>query len=589
MGIVPRKLAAAMLLVPVVLSAQTRFLPVRDLKPGMRGIGKTVFSGDRIQDFQVEILGVLENIGPKQSLILGRLSGGPLAETGVLQGMSGSPVYVDGKIIGAVAMAFPFAKEPIAGIRPIEEMLRVAPVAPEPVLRAAVALTDRDLTRQFPGRTETLAGDAKMIDIATPVSFSGFTQAALEQFASQLRSLGLAPRQGATGGGRMDPRMGDRALLKPGSMISVQLMSGDMSIGADGTVTYIDGDKIYAFGHRFLAVGATALPFARAQVLTLLPTLSSSFKISAPQELMGVISQDRNTAVSGELGRGAPMVPVSVSVSRAGRKLDSYRMEMVDDRLLSPLLMQMAVFSAIDATERTLGASSFRVTGQIEFQGATAPVRIDNMFAADNGSAMQVSISTAIPLAYVLQSGFAALKLKNVELGIESFAEKKQLQIEQVQVSRRTLHAGEQVEVLTSLVGENGTETTRRTLWRVPESLTPGLLYFTVADGATTNITEFRQLLGSTPKSPGQLVSTVNNLRANTKAYVRVWRPDPAFQLEGQDFPDPPPSVSMILAGSQTTLGNIAQVRNSKIAELEISAGDMVISGSKTIQVEVKE
>src|SRR6185295_4016761 len=206
------------------------------------------------------------------------------------------------------------------------------------------------------------------------------------------------PRQGVTAGGRVDQRMGDPSKLKPGSMISVQLMTGDMSIGADGTVTWIDGKQIYAFGHRFLSIGATAMPFARAEVLTLLPNLNSSFKVSSARELMGTIQQDRNTAVTGELGTRAALVPVSIAMTRSGRKFDSYQMQMVADGLLSPLLVQMAVFSSIDATERTVGASSFRIRGQIEFQGAASPVQIDNMFAADNGSAMQASISTAIPV-----------------------------------------------------------------------------------------------------------------------------------------------------------------------------------------------
>jgi hypothetical protein len=589
MNAVPRNLAAAMLWLAPVLSAQTGFFSIRDLKPGMHGIGKTVFSGDRIEEFDVEILGVLENIGPKQSLILGRLSGGPLAKTGVMQGMSGSPVFIDGRLAGAVAMAFPFATEAIAGIRPIDDMLRVSGGAAEPALRAAISLTDTDLTRLFARRPQVSGGEAKMIDIATPVSFGGFTQTTIEQFSPQLRGLGLEPRQGVTAGGRVDQRMGDPARLKPGSMISVQLMTGDMSIGADGTVTWIDGRQIYAFGHRFLAVGATAMPFARAEVLTLLPNLNSSFKVSSARELMGTIQQDRSTAVSGELGARAVTVPLAVSVTRAGRKLDTYQMQMVNDGLLSPLLLQMAVFSSIDATERTVGASSVRVHGEIEFDGAAAPVRLDNMFAGDTGSAMLASLSTAVPLAYVLQSGFDSLKLKKVEIAIESFDAKKQLQIDRAQTSRRTVRPGEEIEIAAVLAGDNGAETVRSVRYRVPEGAPAGALYFTVADGATTNITEFRQLLTSPPKSAAQLVSTVNSLRANTKAYVRVWRADPAFQLEGEDFPDLPPSVSLILSGSQPALGSVSQTRNSKLAELEINAGDVMISGSKTVQVEVKE
>jgi len=597
MVIVPRFAVPAVFALAAALHAQTAFFPLKDIKPGMHGIGKTVFSGNRIDEFQVEVLGVLENIGPKQNLILARLSGGPLAETGVLQGMSGSPVYIDGKLAGAVALAFPFAKEAITGIRPIEEMVRVTEAGRTPpqtqVARNEVSLASlfaaKDLTRLLPGRLEPATRDAKLLDIATPVSFSGFTRGTLDAFAPQLRAVGREPTQGLSSGGPSTPRMGDPATLKPGSMISVQLMTGDLSIGADGTVTYIDGNKIYAFGHRFLAVGSTALPFTRSEVLALLPVLSASFKISAPKETMGAILQDRNTAIAGELGHAAAMAPVSISVSRGGKRLDSYQMEMVNDRFLSPLLVQMAVFNTIDATERTVGASSFRVTGTIEFHGSSAPLEVNNMYAADTGSAMIASLSTAIPLAYVLQSGFDALNVKKVALNIESFDAKKQYEIDGVSVGRREVRAGGKIELTTTLVGENGEEVPRTIVYQVPEGITPGPLYFTVADGMTTNLTEFRMILGSQPKSIAQLISTVNSLRANTKGYVRVWRPEPAFQLEGADFPDPPPSVAMILAGSQTAQGNITQTRNSKIAELEFGAGDSVINGSKTIQVEVKE
>ena len=304
------------------LSAQTALFPLKDLKPGMRGTGRTVFNGSNVEDFNVEILGVLDNIGPKESLILARLSGGPLEHTGVMQGMSGSPVYIDGKLIGAVAMAFPFAKDPIAGIRPIEAMLRTStaatplPSSPSPApaipaARAALALNERDLTRRIPRPEPALGTDARMIDIATPLSFGGFSRATLDTFAPQLRSLGLEPRQGVTSGGKLEPVMGNPADLKPGSMISVQLMAGDLSVGADGTVTHIDGNRIYAFGHRFLDIGSTALPFARAEVLTLLANTNTSFKISSAKEWMGTIYQDRNTAVAGELGKRPPMVPVS--------------------------------------------------------------------------------------------------------------------------------------------------------------------------------------------------------------------------------------------------------------------------------------
>jgi hypothetical protein len=567
------------------LSAQTAFFPLKDLKPGMHATGRTVFSGDHIEDFQVEILGVLENVGPKQSLILARLSGGPLEKTGVLQGMSGSPVYIGGKLVGAVAMAFPFSKEPIAGIRPIEDMVRVSSASSEPVRRAKAPLDGANLTAMLPKPEETLSGEMRMVDIATPVWFGGFTRATLDQFAPQLRALGLEPRQGVSGGGRVESRMGDRAALQPGSMISVALMSGDMNVAADGTVTYIDQDKLYAFGHRFLAIGPTELAFARSEVLTLLPNLASSFKISAAKEWMGTISQDRSSAIAGELGKRARMVPVSISLARAGKKIDGYEMQMANDRFLAPFLMQIAVYSAIDSTERALGAASYAVRGQIEFQGGAPPLKLNNMYAGDANTAMQVSLSAAIPLAYVLQSEFSSLVVKKVALDIDSFDEKKQFQIDQVIASPHEVRPGEKVQLTAVFVGDNGAEVSRSVHYTVPIGAPAGPLYFTVADGNVANLSEYRQILGSTPRSVEQLMASVNKLRTNTKAYVRVWRAEPDFQLEAEDFPDPPPSLALILGASPAAV----QTRNSKVAELEISAGDAVISGTKTAQVEVKE
>jgi len=427
------------------------------------------------------------------------------------------------------------------------------------------------------------------MDIATPLSFGGFSRETLEAFAPQLRSLGLEPRQAVTGGGKPAAAMGNPADLKPGSMISVQLMAGDLSVGADGTVTYIDGNRVYAFGHRFLAVGATALPFARSEVIALLPALNSSFKLSSAREWMGGIYQDRDTAVSGELGKLPDLTPMAISVSRNGRPIESYRMRMVNDPLLSPLLIQMAVSSAIDATERTVGASSVRISGEIEFQNAPAPVKIASLFAMDSGSVAQASLAAAIPAAYAMQSGYDALGLKRVDLSVDAYDRKRELRIAGVAVSRREARPGDAIRLDVSLAGDNGLEVTRQVEYQTPIGMEPGTLYFTVADAAAMNIADFRQTVSAEPRGPAQVIALLNGLHRNNKAYVRVWSASPAFQLEGADLPDPPASVALILGRSQATYGGITQTRNSKIAEIEIDAGDMSVTGSKTVQVEIKE
>jgi hypothetical protein len=570
-------------------AAEPAFFPLKDLRQGMHATGRTVFAGDKVEEFQVEILGVLENSGPKQSIILGRLSGGPLETTGVMQGMSGSPVYIDGRLVGAVAMAFPFSKEPIAGIRPIEEMM-TEQSGGEGKARAGFSLSSGDLMVSFPKRdsrgTFDSKLDSKLIDIATPVSFSGFSAGTLEHFGPQLRSLGLEPRQGVSGGASTTVAKPASGPLQPGSMISVQLASGDLSIGADGTVTHIDGNRIYAFGHRFLSVGSTELPFARASVITLLANLSSSFKISSSGEWLGAITSDHNTAVAGELGRRPRMVPLSIAVNSGGRT-STYRMEIVNDRLLSPLLMQMAMYSTLDSTERTLGPSSIGLHGTVEFENGPEPVRFDNIYAGDFNTPLLASLATAMPVAYALQNNVDSLSLKRINLVIDSYTQKKQMQIDQVWASKRTVRPGEPVEVTALLSGENGSEITKKLTYTVPIGAPLGLLYFTVADGSSTNSAEARQFSVTQPRPAVEIVSFLNGLRGNRKGYLRVWRADPSYQIDGHEMPDPPPSVSMILARARATPASVS--RPSTVAEMEFSAGEVVISGSKTIQVEVKE
>jgi hypothetical protein len=564
--------------------ALTAIFPLKDIRAGQHGIGKTVFAGNKIEEFQVEILGVLENLGPRQSVILARLSGGDIEKTGIIQGMSGSPVYIDGKLVGAVALGFPFSKEAIAGIRPIEDMLALAET-PAPERTATLARASWNPSLHQPPKAEM----GEMIDIATPLSFSGFTSGTINQFAEDMKKFGLEPRQGVSSGGHLPPQMGNPSALKPGDMISVQLLSGDLSIGADGTVTEIDGNRLFAFGHRFLAVGRTELPFARADVITTLANLSSSFKISSAREWMGTITEDRSTSVFGELGRRAATVPLAIELSGSRHAPLHYNMEMVNDRVLTPFILQMAVFNAIDATERTLGMGTFIMHGEVQFQQGIPPLKLENTYAGDFGVPLSASLGVASPLAYIMGSGFDSLKVKAIKLSIEASEKKHVLQVDQVAVSKKEIHPGDTIELAVTLAGENGAELLKTVKYQVPIGAPTGMLEFTVADATTANLTEFQQLLGTQPKSPSQVVSFLSELRPNTNAYIRVWRADTAFEVQGADLPDPPPSIALLLAKSQATPQSTWIGRGSTIAQMQIATGDAVVSGSKTVQVEVKE
>lgn len=542
--------------------------PLSEVRAGQRGIGKTVFSGGRIEEFQVEILGILRDSGPKQSIILARLSGGPLGETGVMQGMSGSPVYINGRLVGAVALAFPFSKEPIAGIRPIEEIF----TAP---------LSARADARIFS------AGSSRLVDIATPVAFHGFSTSALERFEPELKKLGLDPRQGVSSGASLPPRMGDPSQLHPGDMISVQLLSGDLSAGADGTVTAIEGKRVYAFGHQFLDSGETDLPFARAEVIALLPNLNTSFKISSPSEWMGAITQDRNTAIAGELGRRAATIPLNIRMQTSAGRVSTYHMQMASIAVLTPLLLQMAIFSTIDASERALGPASYDLRGTAAFQRGLPLLRFDNSYAGDLGVPSLVSSAVASSVGYALSLNLPALRLQEVNLDIRASEKRRLLTITRVTPSKREVLPGDSVELYIVLSSTDGPEERKTVKYQVPVGAPAGPLQFSVTDATSANLAEYARFLGTPPRSPEQAIAFLNGLRDNGKAYMRILRADPSFTVGGETLPDPPPSLGLILARDPSSWNTLLG-QGSKMEEIAIDLGDGVVSGSQSVQIQVK-
>jgi hypothetical protein len=593
----------AVLLLSAGLAGAQNFFPLQDVHPGLRGIGRTVFQGDRIEEFQVEILGVLQNLGPKQTIILARLSGGPLAETGVLQGMSGSPVYIDGKLLGAIALGFPFSKQAIAGIQPIQAMLADATFSaplPAGVNRLPARLEDG---RHRPG-SSTVASLDGLTELPVPLSLAGFSAATLTAFTPRFRNLGFQPQEGVSAGpvnsrqnsAIVRPSTGLSSALQPGSMISVGLITGDMNMTADGTVTYVDGKRIYAFGHRFLDVGAIEFPFARSEVIASIPTLNASFKLTVPREWMGTILSDRNTAVAGEIGRPSHTVPLTISVRSGSARNHDYHLQVVNDRLLTPFLTQAALFSTIDATERTVGSGTMRLEGQVEFDGALPPLRIHDMFVSDSALAQQVSADAVVTLGFVLGGGFANLHLKSMSFTLDQVDSKRQLRLAQAWTSAHEVHPGDSVRITALLEGENGLELTRTASYQVPAGAPNGPLNFTISDANTLNFPDFAGVAPSSLRAPERLIETINSYRASDALYVRIWRQEPSFtvagQLPGGELPDPPPSVMLILADPSASANSNAALtltRGSEAARIVIPVDNYVVTGAKTVQVEVKD
>jgi hypothetical protein len=338
------------------------------------------------------------------------------------------------------------------------------------------------------------------------------------------------------------------------------------------------------------------LPFARADVIALLPAVNTSFKISTPREWVGTILSDRNTSIAGEVGREAHMLPVTISVRSRVMGTHEYHMQVVNNRLLTPFLTQTAIFSAIDATERTLGPGTLRLRGAVQFEGAFPPMQIRDIFVSDSGLVQQVSADAVVSLAFTLGAGFTNLHIKGISFELEPIETKRQVQISQVWTSRREVRPGDSVQVTALLAGEDGLEFTKTATYQVPVGAPLGQLNLTISDANGLNFPDYAGLSAASLHTPEQLIHIVNRFRASDAAYLRVWRQEPSFSvagpLPGGDLTDPPPSVMLILANPSTSLINTSPVtllRGSGIAEFPLPVNGYVISGTKTVQVEVKE
>jgi hypothetical protein len=518
--------------------------------------------------------------------------------------MSGSPVYIDGKLLGAVALGFPFSKEPIAGIQPIEGMIkdsqaqvRTSPIAPiASSLLPRLTNSARLTTSLVPAEVPSPFGN--LTQILTPLSFSGFTSATLAAFAADFRQLGFEPMEGVSSGSQNSQGFSKASPqnIVAGSMISVGLLTGDLNITADGTVTYVDGKRVYAFGHRFLDTGTTELPFAHSNVIAVIPSLNSSFKVCTPGAWVGTISSDRATAISGEIGRTPHTVPLTVSVHSRSTGAHDYHFQVVNDPFLTPFVTQTALFSVIDATERTLGAGTLRLTGHVDFDGNLPALNIRDVFVSDSGLPQQVSADAVVTLAFVLGGGFKSVQMKSMSFTLDPIEGKRQFRIAQAWASPHDVRPGSTVQIMALLQGENGEQVTKTATYHVPIGAPLGALNITVSDANTLNFPDFGGMSQTALRTPGALIDSINQYRDSDAVYFRLWRPQPAFTVSGPspngELTDPPPSVALILADpadSVTTNAVATQTRGSGMAEIAIPVPDYVVTGAKTIQVEVKE
>ncbi len=600
-------LSVGLIVVPAsCLLGQTSppILPLSGVHAGLQGVGRTIFEGDKIEEFQVEILGVLKNaIAPKQDLILARLSGGPLATTGVIAGMSGSPVYIDGKLVGAVSHAFPLSKDAIAGITPIEEMLAVGNSPSPTAARAEVTPSYRivRVSDGSPGLDRVILDDGQnpaalsvtpqensISNLLLPLRFGGFSKTAIDMFAPQFRRLGLEPVAGGMISGSVANPRPSPTDLEPGSMISLLLLNGDLELNIDCTVTLRKGNNLYACGHQVLAAGPAAFPFAPAHVIVTIPSIASSFKIDAPGEVMGTIEQDRFDAIYGRVGgNAAPMIPVHVHLDSADKKISDYHFDMVEEPFLSPLLLNLAVTSALSVTERSIGNSTLNLNAQIKLSDGQS-VNLEDVLSGEVGTDAMVGATVAAPLAMLMSSGFPDLKVQDVNLGIQALDEKRSATLDQVWSTKSEVRPGDHLEVTALIRLPDGATQTEKIPVDVPESVTDKILSLVVGSGSSINAMELRfSGLGGTPRDAQHLVRALNRMRRNNRIYALLMAPQRSFVMAGDEYPSPPPSLLQTFMADPAAASSVVFSGTSVVGDFETQPTPYAIHGQKTLMLKV--
>jgi hypothetical protein len=587
--------------------SDARLFPLEDVKPGMKGVARTVFKGTEAEEFGVEILGVLPGFpGPHQSAIIARLSGENAEKTGVFAGMSGSPVYIDGRLVGAIAFSFPFSKEPIAGITPIKEMISIfergsgrnvgESSEPRPVSFTELAATELkpNLPKQAVAGAPLIAPVAansplvsllgqQLQPIATPVVFGGVSQEALSLYAPQLQANGLMPVSGVGGAAAITPlgTITDKTLA-PGTSISVQLVRGDYSIAAAGTVTFRDGNKIYAFGHPFLSLGSSDMPMTEASVVTVIPNVNNSFKLAVPGQMVGSISQDRATGIYGQLGQAPKMIPVKINLHTSRDRTEVYSYEVASDPFLTPLLLNLTIFSTIASSERSQGEATISVNGKINVVGQE-PVTVERRFSAANAG-MLAAGSIAVPVNTLLTSGFENVQIGGITLDLTSSDIKKAATLERIAVDRTEIGRGDTVEIQAYVRTDSGKQFVQRIPVEIPRDVPLGQLLVFVGDGAALQQGSASQAF--VPQNLSQLVGAINKVKKSDRLYVKLFRITSGAVIGTSELPSLPPSVVATLNSDRTSGGYTPTVL-SPVYENELPPAEFVISGQQMIGIDV--
>jgi len=519
--------------------------------------------------------------------------------------MSGSPVYVDGRLIGAISYSFPFSKEPICGITPIEQMVaifeqknqirpQVAEHQPLSFTELASAKWNPEVPRNAAAAGPVLSGissDSRLMavagqsfqPIATPMTFTGLSQEALNLFAPQLMQAGLLPVSAVGGAARITPmKRADESTLVGGDSVSMQLTRGDYSLAASGTVTLREGEKIYAFGHPFLSLGISDLPMSESHVVTVIPNLNNSFKLAVPDDMVGTMIQDRATGVFGKLGQSPKMIPVRINFESSRGQKDTVNYEIAKDDFLTPLLLNITVYNTLVAQERSLGDSTVTVSGMIGVKGQE-PIKLDRRFTG--GQASQIAAgSVAMPVSALMRSRFDDLEVTGITIDLASTDGNKMATLERMSLDKTQVRPGETVEIQAYARTNTGKVFVQTIPVKIPADAAAGNYSITIGDGPS--IQQNAAIQQFVPRNLGELVKTINQLKLPDRLYTQIFRTTNGAIIGASEMPNLPPSMLATLNNDRTG-GGVKPAVQTVVSEMEVPPAEFIVSGQQTLSIEV--
>ena len=580
-------------------------MPVSQVKKGMHGYGVTVFEGTKLERFDVEIIGVLNNIAPGQDLILAKVDAPAVRRAGVIAGMSGSPVYIDGKVIGALSYAWQFSKEPIAGITPIEEMLKIpqagasagtfahaaAPRMSGSEFLKAISGDKTDaafeaMASKLWGAQPASVGDTK--PIAIPLSLGSFAPETLQRFGKYLDAMGFAPvPMGASSGSTTTTSVASGVRpFEPGDAIGAVLMNGDFTLAATGTVTHVDGDRIYAFGHPFLDMGEISFPMAKSEIVAIMPSMASSFKMANTGSIVGALEQDRAVGIMGTVGRTSPLIPIDVTLNGSGPK-QSYHFGVIRHPQLSPLILAMAADTVVANAQRGAGERTVMLDAEVRLKGFAEPIRLREGWA---GAQARQSIPAYLALVsqYLISNEFRDAEIESIRINLhhdDNLRIAKLLEASLETPEKGKVHPGDTVKVRTLLKPFRGEAFVETFDVKVPENTPPGAAYLLVGSGSFANQIDF-SLVPPDPRSLDQVVAVLARLRPSTDLTLGLYSATDGAVTAGVYLPNLPPTMRAVVTGDTT---NAAQAPVRYYASEHIArAIGYIVDGALKIDVDVK-